>query len=80
MAALHNVGADAPGPVTPTSDEAPAVVSGEGFKAETADSVDCRATTYPAQSLQCELVRLAAVGAIMVAAALAFAVAVGGRP
>ena len=40
MAALHNVGADAPGPVTPTSDEAPAVASGEGFKAETADSLD----------------------------------------
>ncbi len=39
MAALHHVGAAAPGPVTPTSDEAPAGCTAQGFKGERA--TDC---------------------------------------
>ncbi len=76
MTALRNVGAAAPGPVTPTSDEAPADRTAQGFK-ETADSLDCAAATRVAQLPQRDLVWRAVVGVIMAAAALAFLVTVG---
>jgi hypothetical protein len=37
MSALHNVGAVASGPVTPTSDEAPAGGAAQGFKIESSN-------------------------------------------
>lgn len=90
MAALHNVGADAPGTAAPertTNDEPRELAGGAGSKGkDRRGSLDCAEAARLAQSLPRELLRLAAVGAIMaavgaimVAAALAFAVAVGGR-
>lgn len=80
MAAHRNVGADAPGSVTPTSDNAREQAGAEGSKGkDRRGSLDCAGAARLAQTLLRELLSLAAVGAIMVAAALAFAVAVGGR-
>ena len=39
MAALQHVGAAAPGPVTPKSDEAPTVASGQGFQEGTRNKI-----------------------------------------
>lgn len=64
----------------PTSDEAPAVAAAQGFKTETVDSLDCRATKCPAQPPLRDLVWQAAIGVVMLATALAFLVTVGGRP
>lgn len=83
MAALHNVGADAPGQTAPertTNDEPRELAGGAGSKGkDRRGSLDCAEAARLAQSLLLELLSLAAVGAIMVAAALAFAVAVRGR-
>lgn len=90
MAALHNVGADAPGTAAPertTNDEPRELAGGAGSKGkDRRGSLDCAEAARLAQSLLRELPRpaavgaiMAAVGAIMVAAALAFAVAVEGR-
>ena len=48
MAALHNVGADAPGPVTPTSDNARQQAGAEGGQAHRV-SLDCAAALRRAQ-------------------------------
>ena len=82
--------ADAPGqtaPERPTNDEPRELAGGAGSKGkDRRGSLDCAEAARLAQSLPRELLRLAAVGAIMaavgaimVAAALTFAVAVGGR-
>lgn len=66
-------------PERPRNDEPRELAGGAGSKGKDGrGSLDCAEAARLAQSLLRELVRLAAVGAIMVAAALAFAVAVGG--
>ncbi|HMN76707.1 MAG TPA: hypothetical protein PKC97_11620 [Burkholderiaceae bacterium] len=50
MATARNGGAEAPGPVTPTSDEAPAGRTAQGFKGQAHQvSLDCRRDQVAAQ-------------------------------
>lgn len=68
MAALHHVGAAAPGPVTPaTSDEAPADGTARGFKTQsTTDSGDSTSVGAARKQLANAQARAALKGAVLV--------------